>query len=158
DNELLQRCPTLSGFRYIDDYELSFATLSDAEHALTELQSVMADYELQLNPRKTTIQELPSPLDDSWAHELREFPIRDSDKPVRQRNDIIALFSRAYEIAQEVPEKSVLRYAVKRVQGVTVSGKGWRAFQNCLLGAIGADPATLPFALGCLYRVSKRSG
>lgn len=158
DDELLRRCPGLSGFRYIDDYDLSFATLSEAEHALTEVQSVMAAYELQLNPRKTTIQPLPKPLDDSWAHELREFPVRDATEPIRQRNDIVALFSRAFELAAAHPEKPVLRYAVARLQGHTVADRAWHAFQNCLLGAVGADAATLPWALGCLYKVSAQSG
>lgn len=72
---LTSRGSQLAGFRYVDDYELAFANLSDAESVLTELQSVVAGYELQLNPRKTHIQELPKALDDGWAHELGQFPV-----------------------------------------------------------------------------------
>ncbi len=89
---------------------------------------------------------------------LGQFPLRDALKPVGQRNDLIALFSLAFEIAAEQPEKAVLRYAVARVQGMTVSAKGWRAFQNCLLGAVGADPATLAVSLGTLFQVAASSG
>jgi len=50
------------GFRLIDDYELGFSTLADAEQALMELQGTLAEYELNLNPRKTRIVEGPLPL------------------------------------------------------------------------------------------------
>jgi hypothetical protein len=51
-----------------------------------------------------------------------------------------------------------LKYAVSAVQGITVSEKGWRAFENCLLGAVGADAATLAVALGTLFQVATTSG
>jgi hypothetical protein len=71
DQELLNRCNSLiRGFRYVDDYELSFNSMSDAENVLTELQSIMATYELTLNPRKTRIDELPKAIESSWGAEL----------------------------------------------------------------------------------------
>lgn len=159
DAELIRRCGLeLTGFRYVDGYELAFEKQSDAERVLTELQSILASYELQLNPRKTEIQELPKPLNEAGAHELGQFVIRNASQPVAQRNDLIALFSRAFGIAADNPQDSVLRYAVSRVQGLTVSSNGWRTFQNCLLDAAGADPATLAVTLGTLFQVAASSG
>jgi Reverse transcriptase (RNA-dependent DNA polymerase) len=159
DRELKARCAgVFQGFRYVDDYELAFSTLSDAEHVLVELQAILATFDLQLNPRKTEIHELPRALDESWAHDIGQLTIREAAEPIGQRNDIVALFSRAFGLAHGQPEKAVLRYAVSRLQGITVAPDGWRAFQNCLLGAVGADPATLPVVLGTLFRVGQASG
>lgn len=159
DAELVKRCGhEFQGFRYVDDYELGFSTLKAAEQTLIELQGILADYDLQLNPRKTGIYELPRNLDDSWAIELAQARLRGVANPISQRTDVLSLFSRAFELASEQPEKSVLRYAVARVQSLVVTSKSWKTFQNCLLGAASADPATLPVVLGSLFRVSEASG
>jgi hypothetical protein len=71
DQELIKRCgKAFRGFRYVDDYELACSTLRQAEEVLIELQAILATYDLQPNPRKTEIHELPCALDDPWAHEL----------------------------------------------------------------------------------------
>ncbi len=91
------------GFRHVDDYELSFVNLSDAEKILTALQGVLAEYELFLNPLKTQLCELPIALEDNWSIDLRTFEIRHSSA-IAQRNDITALVSKALEIASEQPK------------------------------------------------------
>jgi Reverse transcriptase (RNA-dependent DNA polymerase) len=158
DQALLAKVPYVAGFRYVDDYELSFASLGDAEYALAEIQGILYEYELTLNPRKTYILELPQGLSDTWAVELGRFLVRDKTNPVGQRNDILALFSRAFELSVAHPEDPVIRYAIARVQNQDVPGKGWRAFQNCVLGAASSDASALPVALGTLYQVATVGG
>jgi hypothetical protein len=159
DEALLKRCGSvIRGYRYVDDYELCFKTLRDGESVLAELQGLLSDYELSLNPRKTRFEELPLPLDQSWGSELGRFDVRDSSSPTGQRNDILALFSRAYEIASSDAEEPVLRYVVAKVQNLQVAASAWRAFQNCVLGAANADASTLPVVLGTMHQVSKNSG
>jgi hypothetical protein len=159
DQALIARCPNLvRGFRYVDDFELAFTKLSDAEQVLMELQGILASFELNLNPRKTKIQELPIPLDDSWAIELGRFPLRRKGTAISQRNDFIALFSRAFELAVERPEDSILKYVIARVQNEDVDTKGWRAFQNCVLGAAGAEPSSLATAFGTLHHAATTGG
>jgi hypothetical protein len=154
DQEILaQHGSLIRGFRYIDDYELSFAKLSDAEQILTNLQGILAEFELSLNARKTKVTELPALLDDDWAIELGRFNIRDATSPAGQRNDIVALFSRAYEVVSERPEQPVIRYVVARVRSQNIAVGAWRAFQNCILGAIGADSSSLGAGLGTLHLV-----
>jgi hypothetical protein len=75
-----------------------------------------------------------------------------------QRNDFIALFSRAFEIASERPEEPVLKYTVARLQNITVASSGWRTFQNCVLGAANSDASSLPVALGTLHQASVTGG
>jgi hypothetical protein len=159
DEALLKRCGSaIRGYRYVDDYQLCFKTLRDGESVLAELQGLLADYELSLNPRKTRFDELPLALDQSWGSELGRFSVRNSSTATGQRNDIVALFSRAYEIASLNAEEPVLRYAVAKVQDLTVAPSAWRTFQNCVLGAASADASTLPVVLGTLHQVSTNSG
>lgn len=79
------------------------------------LTRMLFAYELSLNPRKTRFEELPRALEDAWSVELGRFPVRDMVSPVGQRNDLVAFFSRAFEIASERSEESVLRYAASRI-------------------------------------------
>ena len=85
----------VNGFRYLDDYEFGFATYSEGEQALADLQGILSVYELHLNPRKTSLFELPEPIERPWATELRGFRIRPGGSP--QQIDLIGYFSRAYE-------------------------------------------------------------
>ncbi len=159
DAELIHRCPgIIRGFRYVDDYELSFSSLRESESVLVELQNVLSGYELSLNPRKTKIQELPQSLEDTWGSELGRFSVRDANHPIGQRNDITAFFSRAFELAAALPEEPVLRYAIARLQSTNVASSGWRTFQNCILGAASADASALAVALGTLYQASAAGG
>lgn len=148
----------LRGFRYVDDYELSFETLRSAEEALADLQAILAGYELFLNPRKTRIVDLPQGLDSAWSIDLKSLSIRSAAKPVGQRNDLLAFFGKAFDLAAANHADSVLRYAVASVQGISVNASAWRAFHNCVLSAAAADASTLPVALGTLYEVARRGG
>ena len=59
DETLLLNLPNLKGHRFIDDYELSFQTRTEAEEAFHLLDACLADFELALNPKKTRVLELP---------------------------------------------------------------------------------------------------
>ena len=52
DRRLSESCGVLSGVRFIDDMEFSFRKLADAEAALASLESMLYEYELQLNGNK----------------------------------------------------------------------------------------------------------
>jgi len=156
DELLLSRCSgSVRGFRYVDDYELSFATISEAETVLAEVQGVLAEFELILNPRKTRIVELPRAVDGPWASDISRFHVRGEDEPIGQRNDLVALFSMAFDAASSSPEDYVLKFAVARVQNLQVHPKAWRTFQNCLLGTATADSSTFPSVLGALQKASR---
>ena len=156
DELLLKRCAgKVRGFRYVDDYELSFATLSDAEDVLAEVQGILAEFELILNPRKTRIFDLPKAVDGQWASDISRFGVRDDKAPTGQRNDLVALFSMAFDAASRTPEDSVLKFAVARVGNLRVHPKGWRTFQNCLLGSATADSSTSASVFGTLYKASQ---
>jgi hypothetical protein len=113
DAHFEQAAGTQRGFRYLDDYELAFETRGGAETAFAHLEHALAKYELVLNPYKTEIVGLPQPYQDNWTTELAKLPIRE-DSATETANDLVALYSRAAELAIVYP--GALNYAVTRTR------------------------------------------
>src|SRR5882672_6192322 len=89
---------------------------SVAESLLSRIQSILLEYELRLNPRKTRIIDLPESLEQKWSTELRSLPVRVSQSG--QYFDFVRFFDRAFEFAKEYPEDTVLKYAVERISKI----------------------------------------
>lgn len=141
-----------SGFRYIDDYEFGFSSLSQAEEGLAILQEKLSDYELALNPRKTRIVELPSALEDAWVSELRVLTIHDDVDPKAQRYDLLRYFDRAFELAKQYQDEHVLNYAIQRVSGILIAKTNWSIYQDLMLQCVLSEPGTLRYGFGQLTR------
>ena len=139
-----------NGFRYLDDYEFSFATYSEGEQALADLQGELGVYELHLNPRKTSLFELPDTIEKPWATELRGFRIRQEGSG--QQIDLIGYFSRAYELSGEYPDDSVLGFALGRMRRNVVGQPNWPLYESTLLHISAVEPATLSIVIDELYR------
>jgi len=129
------------GFRWADDFELCFSNILEAEVALNAIESALSDFELTLNPRKTIIEQLPLPLDDYWAIELKYFNFRTTE--TTQQNDLINYFSRAFDLAKTNPESSVLRYAVARLRSEQIHQSNCPLLQDLMLQCVSAEPGTL---------------
>ena len=139
-----------NGFRYLDDYEFGFATYSEAEQALADLQGQLGVYELHLNPRKTFLFELPVALERPWATELRRFSIRGGG--LGQEIDLIGYFSRAYELSRNYPDEPVLRFALGRMRRNVVVTRNWSLYESTLLHIAVVEPGTLSTVVDELYR------
>ena len=146
---------SLAGFRFVDDYELVFGTFTEAENARNILQDSLAEFELQLNPRKTQIIELPSALDTSWTQELSAFAIESPIENILQ-SQLIRYFSRAFELARLFPGDPVLKYAVRRIPDEDTRAASL-VLQRLLFQTAAADPGTLQTALYVTYK-HKESG
>jgi hypothetical protein len=134
-----------NAFRYMDDYELGAMTLAHAEGSLADLQAALARFELSLNPRKTDISSLPAELETAWVPELRLFSIAKS--PSRQRYDLMRYFARAFQLARQFPDGNVLKYAVSRLDDLTIVGDAWELVQNLVLQCVLSEADVLPRAL-----------
>ena len=157
DNLLANRIGgSLTGFRFVDDYELVFGTFTEAENARNILQDSLAEFELQLNPRKTRIIELPSTLDTSWAQELSSFAIGSQRANVLQ-SQLIRYFSRAFELARLFPGDPVLKYAVRRIPDEDTRTASFM-LQRLLFQTAAADPGTLQTALYVTYKHRQSGG
>lgn len=142
---------TKRGFRYIDDIACGFRTIAEAEETLGQLQHLIGDLQLQLNPRKTRITDLPSELEASWVPHLRLFAIRSSSASAQQ-TDLLTYFGRAFELAAIHREEAILRYSVQRLRSVNIVEKNWPLYESLLLQCLSVEPGTAPAVIGELYK------
>lgn len=145
DAALISELPVLRGYRFIDDYELSFHTRTEAEDAFDILEGCLSDYELALNPRKTEIRQLHQPLEAPWVTDLKLLRFRTSR--TGQAADLSNFFNRAYALQAEHPGEAVLNYAVASMRSVNIEPANWHLFQKLLLLCVIPEPASLPYVL-----------
>lgn len=145
DQEIIATLPGVRGYRFIDDYELGFRTRTEAENAFHLLEMILAGFELALNPRKTTVDELPFRLEAPWATHLRSFVIRSTTRS--QATDLVTYFDLASELNKKYPDEKVHHFAVGRLRNLIVAPQNWLLFQRLLLNLAVPDPASLPFVL-----------
>lgn len=140
------------GFRFVDDIEFGFRTLSEAEWAMALLQESASEMELQLNASKSRIVELPAPLEAVWAPHLRMFSFRTTSRG--QATDLLGYFSRAFELAATHRQESVLMYTLSRMSSVTVALENWKLYEDLLLQCAAVDPSTVSPVVRELYKYS----
>jgi hypothetical protein len=146
DEALLSALPGLKGHRFIDDYELSFQTRTEAEDAFHILDASLADFELALNPKKTQVLELPLPLEVPWATEIRDFRFSRGSQP-GQAADLNNYFSKVFALHSSNPGEAVLNFAVARLRGMKIHPGNWMLFQKLLLLCAIPEPASFPYVL-----------
>jgi hypothetical protein len=137
----------LNGFRYIDDYELGFSSRAEAEAAYVLLQQALAEFELAPNPAKTAIRELPEEFDPGWTAEIRRLDLSYERKAQQQHYRLIDFFNRAFQLAKQYPNDSVLRYAISRTRAFDIAELNWMLYQAFLYQSMIADPGCLPHVL-----------
>ncbi|MBK7706838.1 MAG: RNA-directed DNA polymerase [Acidobacteria bacterium] len=137
------------GFRWYDDYEVSGITRGECDDALIRLERALFDFELEINASKTSILELPATLEDVWVASLRDFQFRLT--PSAQLKDLNGFLSRAFEFARQPSTKRpILRYAIRRLQGLSLHRNNWSHVQHLAAQAAMHEPEVLPHVLGLL--------
>lgn len=149
-DEKLMSSVDAKAFRNIDDYEFGVKSYAEAENALGLLQEELNNYELSLNPRKTSILKLPVRIEPTWNSELRAFFFRSSTKG--QESDLLRYFDTAFEMASKEPDENILKYAMSRLNGVEVLDKNWLLFQNLISQCSLIEPGSLKFVVEQLAR------
>lgn len=100
--------------RGIDDIHVYTWDRETAIRAQSIIQGVLADYNLELNPTKTGIHELPDQSVASWK--LRMDGVRLDSEDVREQHEqALRLFSMARELAPRNPVESVMKEFVRRL-------------------------------------------
>jgi Reverse transcriptase (RNA-dependent DNA polymerase) len=147
DEKLARSCNIVGGMRFIDDIELTFKKIADAENALGTLENLLGEFELQLNPAKTKIVELPQQIESPYVSMLRQgLP----PPNVATTAVWIDYFNRALQEAQVAPSDTVLRYAIGALRGSSVSPKAWPLVQSLLWQCIAIDPGCIRFVVDIL--------
>jgi hypothetical protein len=140
-----------TGFRYADDYELNFSDRLQAERALAVLEDALAQFELELNPAKTNISELPQELDNPGIQELRCFKFRPTYQA--ERSDLLHFFTRAFALHRDFPDKPILRYAVSRLPASNVKAANAALMQALILQAVAYESGVWPMAIDQLLEL-----
>ncbi|MEP0859675.1 RNA-directed DNA polymerase [Trichocoleus sp. DQ-U1] len=139
------------GFRFIDDYYLYFDTFSEAEQALSQLHKILKEFELETNPSKTSIVELPEPLESAWVSEIRRYSI--SSDLREQNTEIISFFNQVFEYSKLFADEQVIKYSLSRIrnESIPISPKNWSLFESLILQSIIAEPSALETGTEILY-------
>gem|GEM_PF-352330 len=160
DIELANRMPSrlhrnrLPALRISDDFEYYATSRSEAEDALLGWETAAAVYELQINPSKTEILELPQILHDSWVTQLDQFRFRQQSVALFT-NDLYSFFSTVHALASDNRTASIIKYAVRFTSGllkVYGSQDTWDAFSDLLLMSMISEPSCLNAACDAFER------
>jgi len=134
---------------------LFFKDRSSAEQALHELHHILHNYELEINPTKTEIIELPQQLQKEWPAEIRLYQFRVNNngdiRPRIQKTDLVDYFSKAFEKAIQYPNDSILKYSLKRIQDLKILPDNWDLYESLILKSVVAEPMCIPVALSILH-------
>ena len=145
DERLSSQCRYVSAIRYFDDYEIIFDTREGANTGRSILESILKDFNLHLNPRKTKVVELPSQLENTWIRDLRSFELT----RLARRSRIYDFFDLAIEHQESNPDQLVMSYAISRFDHV-ISANNWSALEPILLQVLRTIPAAAPIAINTL--------
>lgn len=94
--------------RYIDDYTFLAPSYAQAQKFVDRLQMHLHEFELQLNPTKTSIQALPAPEKPSWVSQL----VLHQPPVGAKASQLDAYLDFAIELSGRYSNGSVLQYAL----------------------------------------------
>lgn len=102
--------------RYIDDYVCYCDTHLEAESFLMCLRGALQEYGLEINEGKTGIAKVPQPLSPDWLIDLQaSLPAKKYDKYYYSVTEALRYLDFALRLQEQIPEKSILKFAVKSV-------------------------------------------
>jgi hypothetical protein len=153
ERSILQRLPGLRGLRFIDDYELCFPDLAGAEHALSVIQEELQRFELQLNPKKTTIVSPPIRFEPDWVGEFRTFLLRANSG---QHGDLVRFFDLITRHLEADNEAHVAKYAMSKLllQNFVPRPENHSLYQALLCQLLVTQPSAAREIISCIILLS----
>lgn len=139
DKIFLGKTSPVGGFRFYDDYEFTYSTHGEAEEAQGELQKVLSEYNLGLNPSKSKIVHLPDLIEAPWLVPLRDFDFRGGRRGSAHR--LVQYFETAFENSRRFNDSFVVSYALGRLDRRHWTADEWAVLQNLLLQALTSEPS-----------------
>ncbi len=149
DEALMNDHPEVVGFRHMDDYEIACQSRPHAEKVLASLQTHASEYELQLNPFKTDIIDLPTPMMDEWTGTLSAFEFRDT--AAEQKRDLLNYFDATFRLSRKFPDQAVTAFALRRLaRQADLHLNNWAIQEALTIQAAVGEPGALAHALEVL--------
>lgn len=155
DERLCAELPKLRGFRFIDDYELAFATLAEAERARGVIANALREVELHTNESKTFVAETPCTIDETWPMELtRLLPKsrRVSDEALRE------IAAKTFELASLHPADAVMKRSLMSLRNYApTSPLANEQLVSLALNGL-SEPLAVESSIGLLVTIASRGG
>lgn len=109
--------------RNIDDYSCYVKTQDEADEFLVQLNSILREYGLSLNHKKTQILELPVAAIEQWAHQLQDKTVYlEKFHPYVDYREVQAILDFCVELMSENKDNaSIIFYGIKVLQGCKLS-------------------------------------
>jgi len=148
-----------TAFHWVDDYYVGCDSASEGEEILTLLAECFAAFELALNPIKSKVIALPSPMRTIWNADLRAFRFLEDESWQYQRSRFVDYFDKAATLARSYPEQSVFGYATGRLRNIFFYEKNaqllyeqnWKLLEYLLMQSVLSEPdimkSVLPLVL-----------
>ncbi len=158
DQQVQSKLKNVQSYRFIDDYYLYCDSYADAEKAFKFIQSLLTEYQLDINEEKTKISKAPFSFDSKWSIELGSFTFR--KKANSQLTDIERFVSLSLIYSNENPKDSVLLFSIQVLKYLQLFEENWDTYESLILKIGITEPRTLPVVTEILAsnisRISKR--
>ena len=142
DEQIQNKLKNVKTFRFIDDYYLYCDSYADAEKAFKFIQSLLTEFQLDINEEKTKISKSPFAFDTKWSIELGTFTFRKS--PKSQLTDIERFVSLSLLNSSENPKDSVLLFSIQVLKFIELFDENWNTYESLVLKIALTEPRTLP--------------
>ena len=158
DEQIQQKLKNVKSFRFIDDYYLYCDSYADAEKAFKFIQSILTEYQLDINEEKTKISQAPFAFDSKWSIDLGSFTFR--KRADSQLTDIERFVSLSLIHSAQNPKDSVLLFSIQVLKYLPLFEENWDIYESLILKIGITEPRTLPVVTEILSsnknRISKK--
>jgi hypothetical protein len=142
DEQIQTKLKNVKSFRFIDDYYLYCDSYADAEKAFKFIQSLLTEYQLDINEEKTKISNAPFSFDSKWSIELGSVTFR--KRANSQLTDIERFVSLSLIHSNENPKDSVLLFSIQVLKYLKLFDENWDTYESLILKIGITEPRTLP--------------
>lgn len=127
------------GLRYVDDFTLFFSNRADAERALSFLSRAAGEYQIELNPEKTSILNITEESAEAWVFSLSHFLI--SGDEWLQRDSLAKLTEFCISLFAKYDDGSIGKYAIKKISSYVIATQHIDFAVACVLRLCAISPS-----------------
>jgi hypothetical protein len=102
--------------RYVDDFCCYCSTKSQADEFIMKLSELLAEYRLNLNLRKTSIEELPIASSEDWVLELNNLCMdrfsSEGELILIKSKEALNVMNKAVTLSKSYKDGSVIKFAI----------------------------------------------
>lgn len=151
---------SIGGYRHVDDYFLCLDSEKDAEAALAAIEKAAAEYELNINAKKTQIIKSAEFVENAWPRKLKAMSAY--RKGARDSNWLTQFASEAFSLAKQHPQDYVMKYALLILGGLPLSKwdalreENWKLYESILIRIMTTFPYTTDIVADIFWKCRKK--